>query len=219
MILFEGSSFLRYEQRALRRRISSVSAGTISRRSPTMPKSAKAKMGASGSLLMATMQSRCLHAGLVLDGAGDAAGDIEPGRHGLARLPHLHLMLLPAGVDHRSAGRHRGAELIGQSLDECEVLLVADTPATGHYHRSLLQAQDPGVLADDVEDLGQEAAGREVHGKGNDLGLHRRLFAGEGVGPHGGDQRGWWCSSSPLSDCRRSRDGCRSRPRLGLRCR
>ena len=44
-----------YYDAALRRRISSVSAGTTVNRSPTTPKSAKEKIGASGSLLMATM--------------------------------------------------------------------------------------------------------------------------------------------------------------------
>ena len=83
-----------------------------------------------------------LHARPVLDGAGDAAGDVELRRHGLARLPHLRLMMHPAGVDHRPAGAHRGAQRVGQVLDELEVLGTAHPAATGHHDGGLLEAED-----------------------------------------------------------------------------
>ena len=55
----------------------SVSSGTILNRSPTRPKSATWKIGASSSLLIATMVFEVLHAGEVLDRAGNADRDVD----------------------------------------------------------------------------------------------------------------------------------------------
>ena len=51
---------------------------------------------------------RFLHPRQVLDGAGDAAGDVDRGRDGLAGLPHLHLVFDPARVHHRPGGADGG---------------------------------------------------------------------------------------------------------------
>ena len=48
-----------------------------------MPKSATSKIGASGSLLMATIVLRALHADQMLNRAGDAEREVEFGRDGL----------------------------------------------------------------------------------------------------------------------------------------
>ncbi len=63
--------------------------GTILNRSPTRPMSATWKIGASSSLLMATMRLAVLHAGEMLDRAGDADRDIDFGRDDLAGLADL----------------------------------------------------------------------------------------------------------------------------------
>ena len=54
-----------------------------------------------------------LHAGEMLDGAGDADGDIEFGRDDLAGLADLVVVGHEAGVDRGARGADRGAELVG----------------------------------------------------------------------------------------------------------
>src|SRR5665811_2539727 len=54
-----------------------------------------------------------LHARLVLDGSGDAAGDVDLGRHDLAGLAHLVLMRLPPGVYGGAARTHGRAQCVG----------------------------------------------------------------------------------------------------------
>ena len=66
-----------------------------------------------------------LHAGQVLDRAGDADGDVQLGRHDLAGLADLPVVRRVAGVDRRAAGAERGAELVGQRLDQLELLARA----------------------------------------------------------------------------------------------
>src|SRR5690349_7408390 len=63
-----------------------------------------------------------LHAGEMLDRAGDADGDIEVGRHHLAGLADLVVVGYVARIDRRAAGAEAGAELVGQSLEQLEVL-------------------------------------------------------------------------------------------------
>ena len=61
-----------------------------------------------------------LHAGPVLDGAGDADGHVQLGGDGLAGLADLELVRVPAGVGDR-AGRADGrAERVGEFLDDLE---------------------------------------------------------------------------------------------------
>src|SRR5688500_13195271 len=47
---------------------------------------------------------RRLHAGTVLDGTGDAVGHVQLGRDGLAGLPDLERVRVPAGVDRGARG-------------------------------------------------------------------------------------------------------------------
>ena len=69
--------------------IASVSFGRILFRSPTIPRSENSKIGAFGSLLIATMFSERLHADLVLDRAGDAGRQVQLRRDRLAGLADL----------------------------------------------------------------------------------------------------------------------------------
>src|SRR3954452_4950111 len=87
---------------------------------------------------------RGLHADLVLDRAGDARGEVQLRRDGLARLADLRRVRVPAGVDHRTGGRDGGvaAERLGQVLGELEALGLAQAAAAGH--------QDVGALDVDV---------------------------------------------------------------------
>ena len=88
---------------------------------------------------------RGLHAGAVLDRAGDAVGDVELRRDGLAGLADLEGVRVPPGVD-RGAGRaDRRAERVGEALDLGEVAAGATT--TGDHDRGLGQLGTAGGLA------------------------------------------------------------------------
>ena len=78
-----------------------------------------------------------LHAGEVLDRAGDAAADHQRGTHRDARLPDLPLVLAVAEVDRRAASAHRTAEDRGQVVEEPEVLLRAHARAAAHIKTNM----------------------------------------------------------------------------------
>src|SRR4051794_32856042 len=83
-----------------------------------------------------------LHADLVLDRAGDARGQVQLRRDGLARLTDLRGVGVPAGVDHRAGGGDGAAERVGELLAELEALGLTEAAAAGD--------QDVGVLDVDV---------------------------------------------------------------------
>src|SRR5580692_8864329 len=70
-----------------------------------------------------------LHAGEMLDRAGDADGNIKVGRHDLAGLADLVVVRHVAGIDRGAAG----AELVGQRLEDLEVIAAAHAAAAGHH--------------------------------------------------------------------------------------
>src|SRR5689334_8817298 len=78
-----------------------------------------------------------LHARAVLDRAGDAQRDVQLRRHGLARLAHLELARVVAGVDGGTRGTDGGTERVGQFLHHAEVLGAADTTTTGNHDGGL----------------------------------------------------------------------------------
>ena len=68
----------------------------------------------------------------MLDGAGDAAGDVELGRHHLAGLADLQVVGAEAGVDRGARGADGGVELVGERLEELvEVLGRLEGAAAG----------------------------------------------------------------------------------------
>ena len=104
IIIPSGSAALRLSgTQAFAFLISSVTAGTMSKRLPMRPTSAISKMGASASLLMATMVRRFFHADDVLDGSADAEGQIELGGDGLAGAANLAVEGQPAVIADGSA--------------------------------------------------------------------------------------------------------------------
>ncbi|MDT4801795.1 hypothetical protein FQZ97_345090 [compost metagenome] len=70
----------------------------------------------------------------MLDGTGDAHGDVQVGGDDLAGLAHLHIVGREAGVDGGTGGAHSRAELVGQLFQQGEVLAVAHAAATGDHY-------------------------------------------------------------------------------------
>src|SRR3954470_658009 len=95
---------------------------------------------------------RGLHAGAVLDRTGDADGDVELRRDGLAGLPHLEAVGIEAGVHRRPGGADGGTEGVGQRLDDREVLGAGDTATAGDDDRGLGELGAAALLLDDPVD-------------------------------------------------------------------
>src|SRR6266851_6156092 len=70
-----------------------------------------------------------LHAGEMLDRAGNADGDVEVGRHDLAGLADLVVVGHVARVDGGAAGAEAGPQLVGQRLQHLEVLAARQAAA------------------------------------------------------------------------------------------
>src|SRR5690606_25481444 len=88
---------------------------------------------------------RGLHAGPVLDGTGDARGDVELRGDRLAGLADLEGVRHPARVDGGAGGADRRTERVGEALDRGEVATGAT--ATGDHDRGLGELGAPGRLA------------------------------------------------------------------------
>jgi hypothetical protein len=69
----------------------------------------------------------------VLDGAGDAAGEVDLRADGLAGLAYLVEGRLPARVDGSAGGADGAAEDVGEVFDEGEVFRLAEAAAAGDY--------------------------------------------------------------------------------------
>src|ERR1700677_5004527 len=82
---------------------------------------------------------RGLHAGPVLDGAGNADRHVQLRRDRLAGLAPLELMRILACVGHRAGRADRRAERVGQLLDQHEALRAARAAPAGHHNRRLGQ--------------------------------------------------------------------------------
>src|SRR5262245_12292162 len=107
---------------------------------------------------------RGLHAGPVLNGAGDADRDVELWRDGLARLADLELVGVPPGVGRRPGRADGGAERVGQVLNDLEVLRTADAAATGDDDGGLGELGPVTLLLDDpFNDLGAPRGFRQRH--------------------------------------------------------
>jgi hypothetical protein len=78
----------------------------------------------------------------VLDGAGDADGDVKLGCHDLASLSHLHVVGHEAGIDSGTRGADGGIEFVGDAFEQFEVLTILHATATGDDDRGLRSAQD-----------------------------------------------------------------------------
>ncbi len=117
---------------------------------------------------------RGLHAGQVLDGPRDAAGDVEPRANGLAGLAHLVAVGHPPLVHRRPRGAERRPQHLRQLLQELEVLRLAQPAPAGDDDVGVLQLDRLGDVLDEIQQLrpGGDALFLEVHF--NDLALAGR---------------------------------------------
>ena len=124
--------------------ISSVAAGRTVCRSPTTPKSTSSKIGASSSLLTATivfevcMPARCWIAPEM------PAATYSCGETVLPVWPTWKVCGYPAGVDRGARGADGGAERVGELLDRVEVAAGATT--AGDHDRGLGELGAAGRL-------------------------------------------------------------------------
>ena len=97
-----------------------------------------------------------LHAGLVLDGAGDAQSDVDLRTDGLAGLTDLVVGGDPAGVDDGTGGAHDAAQDVSQLLSQLDALLgiVCDALADGDDDFRAEQVHDVAGFLDHFQDLG-----------------------------------------------------------------
>ena len=89
-------------------------------------------MGASASLLIATIDFGGAHAGLMLNRAADAVGDVQIGRDGLAGLTDLMRVRNPARIDSGTARADGGAQRLRQFDDRREAFRSAHAASAGH---------------------------------------------------------------------------------------
>src|SRR5690606_36246734 len=71
------------------------------------------------------------HADLVLDRAGDPAGEVQLRGDVLARLPDLGRVRVPARVDDRPGRRDGAAERLRQLFEEGELVRLPEAAAAG----------------------------------------------------------------------------------------
>src|SRR5829696_5963911 len=120
---------------------------------------------------------RGLHADLVLDRAGDARREVQLRRDGLARLPDLRRVGVPAGVDHRARRGDGAAERLGELLAELEALRLAEPAAAGHEEVGVLDVHVGAALLAALDH-------RRLEGVRGELDLHvlDRCLAGAVLG-------------------------------------
>ena len=124
--------------------------------------SATWKIGASSSLLMAMIVFGILHAGEVLDRAGNADRDIDFGGDDLAGLADLVIVRRIAGIDRGAAGADRGTELVGKRVEQgMELIGRAEGAAARDDH---LGAGQLGAFAFGCVER-DEAAGARIAGR------------------------------------------------------
>src|SRR3954471_23494527 len=120
-----------------------------------------------------------LHAGEMLDRAGDADRDIEFRRHLLAGLADLPVVRGIAGIDRGARGADAGAELVGERLDIlAEVLPALHGAAAGDD--DLGRGQLRTVALGDF--LTEEAGQARISRRGGALDRCAAAFAGCGKG-------------------------------------
>ncbi|KPM75101.1 hypothetical protein AOG27_20880, partial [Pseudoalteromonas lipolytica] len=119
------------------------------------------------------------------DGTRDAHGDVEVRGDDLAGLAHLHVVGNEAGVHRGTRGADGRAQLVGDAVEELEVLAVAHAAATGDDHLGGTQLGTVGLGQLLLDEGGLGVVGHEVHGlDGGAAALTHRIEAGGAHGDH-----------------------------------
>src|SRR5690606_32758845 len=71
------------------------------------------------------------HAGQVLDGTGNTNSDVKLRRYDLAGLPYLHIVGNEAGIDGSTRCANRRAQLVGQRVQQLEIVAILHAATTG----------------------------------------------------------------------------------------
>ena len=103
-----------------------------------------------------------VHAGAVLHGAADAAGDVELGTDGGAGLADLVVVGDPARIHGGAAGADDAADRAGQLLDQREALARADPDAAGDDDARALEV-DALLLLDALHQRDDEVLVAQHH--------------------------------------------------------
>lgn len=127
-----------------------------------------------------------LDAGQVLDGAGNADRHVQFRRDDLAGLADLQLIGHVAGVDRRARGADRCAELVGELVDDLEVLRRADAAAAGDHALGALQVGAVGLARSQADEAGVAGQRRVDAGRFDRRATALRRFRPRGAA-HGGD--------------------------------
>jgi len=95
----------------------------------------------------------------MLDGAADADRDIEFGRDDLARLADLQFVRHVAGIDRCARCADGSAELVGEVVDDLEILRRAHAAAAGDDALGALQV---GTLGGTGGEADETRMGRQL---------------------------------------------------------
>src|SRR5579883_1074070 len=120
---------------------------------------------------------RILHAGKVLNGAGDADRDVELRRHDLAGLADLVIVRHETGIDRGARGADGGAELVGDAFEQAEIVARLHAAAAGDDDsraRQLRPLRFRQLGADIFRKAGRTGTGRAFDGGAAALGGRRR---------------------------------------------
>ncbi|KAG1243656.1 hypothetical protein G6F65_022269 [Rhizopus arrhizus] len=113
----------------------------------------------------------------MLDGTRDTHCHVELRRNDLARLANLPVVRRVAGVDRGTRSAQCGAQLVGQRIQDLEVLGAAQTAAARHHHTCAGQFRTVAL-----GDFAAHERGQARIGHGGDL-FHggRAPLRGDGV--------------------------------------
>ena len=149
--------------------------------------SAISKIGASPSLLIATIVPASLMPVRCWIAPQMPIGDVQLRRDDLAGLADLQLVRHVAGVDRRARGADRGAELVGELVDDLEVLGRADAAAAGDHARGALQVGAVGLAGGEADEARVRRQRRRRRSTASTGGVAAARGFRPRRGAHGGD--------------------------------
>ena len=99
----------------------------------------------------------------MLDLAGDAAGDVDLGMYGHARLAYLPVVVHEPGIHRGAAGSYLSVEFLGEGEELVESFLASNAVSSGNHYRGAFEVVF-GRFDVAVDDLHHIVLGRHVLG-------------------------------------------------------